>query len=365
MIRMPWQPNSQIAGLQQQVADLETRADSSYTDSLVSALLRQARGQSANPALVSATSAMEACAGKIGLSFAACEISGPDAIVAALTPDLMMMVGRALIRRGELVLWIDTSTGNLQLLPVMSHNVSGNADPSSWRYEMTLPGPSGTQTAYAFADGVIHLRYSADPEHPWRGTGPLQVAYLAGQLSAETVAALTDESAGPRGSFLSLPKDGSDDTIGLLKNDIAAASGKMLTVESTTDDWQAGGKGPSDDWEQKRFGPNPPAALVQVAELASREIYAACGLSTAIWGGATPAAAREAWRLALFSVIAPLGRLVETELRQKLDPAVRLGWDELRASDLSGRARSFQSMVNGGMDVSKAAALAGLIVADE
>ena len=31
------------------------------------------------------------------------------------------------------------------------------------------------------------------------------------------------------------------------------------------------------------------------------------------------------------------------------------------ASDLSGRARAFQSMVGGGMDVQKAAALAGLM----
>ena len=364
MFKMPWQPDSQIAGLQQQVADLETRADSSYTDSLVAALLRQSRGQSVTPAIVSATSALEACAGKVGLSFAAAEISGPDTVIAALTPEVMMMIGRSLIRRGELVLYIDTRTGNLQLLPVMSHNVSGDANPASWVYEMTLPGPSGAMTAYAFADGVIHLRYSADPENPWRGVGPLGVAYLAGQLSAETVAALVDESSGPRGSFLTLPKDGDDSTITLLKRDIAAASGKMLTVESTADDWQAGGKGPSNDWEQKRFGANPPDGLVQVAEMASREVYAACGLSTAIWGGATPAAAREAWRLALFSVIAPLGKLVESELRAKLDTGISLGWDELRASDLSGRARAFQSMVGGGMEVDRAAALAGLLVSE-
>ena len=36
----------------------------------------------------------------------------------------------------------------------------------------------------------------------------------------------------------------------------------------------------------------------------------------------------------------------------------------LRASDLSGRARVFQSMVGGGMDVTKAASLAGLMDAE-
>ena len=32
------------------------------------------------------------------------------------------------------------------------------------------------------------------------------------------------------------------------------------------------------------------------------------------------------------------------------------------ASDLTGRARAFQGLVNGGLDVSKAAALSGLVV---
>ena len=71
---------------------------------------------------------------------------------------------------------------------------------------------------------------------------------------------------------------------------------------------------------------------------------------------------REAWRLALFGVLAPLGRLVESELKAKLDDEVSLSWQELRASDLSGRARAFQSMVGGGMDISKAIAGAGLMV---
>ena len=59
---------------------------------------------------------------------------------------------------------------------------------------------------------------------------------------------------------------------------------------------------------------------------------AVCGLNAGLWGGSQAAAVREAWRLCLFGVLSPLGRLVESELR---------------ASDLSGRARAFQSMVGG------------------
>ena len=69
-------------------------------------------------------------------------------------------------------------------------------------------------------------------------------------------------------------------------------------------------------------------------------------------------------RQALFGVLSPLGRLVESERQEKLEDTVTLSWQELRASDLSGRARAFQSMVGGGMDVSQAVAVAGLMVED-
>ena len=56
--------------------------------------------------------------------------------------------------------------------------------------------------------------------------------------------------------------------------------------------------------------------------------------------------------------------MVEAELQAKLDDDVSLTWTELRASDLSGRARAMQSMVGGGMAVADAVAVAGLMVED-
>ena len=88
------------------------------------------------------------------------------------------------------------------------------------------------------------------------------------------------------------------------------------------------------DWDRK-----PPASLVELVSVASQEVYSACGLNQALWGGSQAAAVREAWRLCLFGVLSPLGRLVEAELQEKLEDTVTLSWQELRASDLSGRAR--------------------------
>ena len=56
---------------------------------------------------------------------------------------------------------------------------------------------------------------------------------------------------------------------------------------------------------------------------------------------------------------------VVSELSDKLDSNVTLSFDRMFAFDLSGRARAFQSMVGGGMDVAKAAALAGLMGLDQ
>ena len=92
-------------------------------------------------------------------------------------------------------------------------------------------------------------------------------------------------------------------------------------------------------------------------------MLAACGVLVELFGSANGTGAREAWRRFLHGTIAPLAAQVEAELADKLNtPTFKLGFDGLFASDLSGRARAFQSMVGGGMDPTQAASLAGLLV---
>ena len=338
---------------------LETRA--SYTDTLIAALVSRAQGKTL--AIPSATAALEACAGTVGRGFAASEVSGPDSLTQALTPSIMEMIGRSLIRTGEIVFLIDTTSGRLRLVPAETHDVTGGPFPEEWEYRLTLGGPSRTHTYdYVPAQSVLHFRYACDASTPWAGRGPIQVAALAGRLSAETVRALGDESSGPVGRLLGIPVDGADATVEGLKADIKNAAGRVALLE--TGDWGNSGGDAKVDLKAERFGAEPPASLVDLVDVSSREIYAACGFNAALWGGSQAASVREAWRLALFGVLSPLGRLVEAELKDKLDDEVSLSWQELRASDLSGRARAFQSMVGGGMDISKAIAVAGLMVED-
>ena len=279
----------------------------------------------------------------------------------AITSGCLMMAGRQLIRAGEIVLLISVQDGKITLAPASSHDVQGG--PENWTYRLTVSGPSDQRTYNSIpAASVLHFRYATDPATPWKGYGPLQIAKLAGKLSAETVAALGDEASGPRGAFLPQPKAGDDSTLGPLASQIKGAKGGLVMVEGMQSGFGTG-ETIRRDWESRRFGASPPDALVTLAAQASHEIYAAVGLSPNIFsveGDGT--SMREGWRQALFGVIAPLGNLVQDELRDKLDmPGLTLVFDELRASDLQGRARAFQSMVGSGMDIAKAAALSGLM----
>lgn len=334
---------------------------SSYTDTLVTFLLSQAQG---NPLRKpTATAAVEAAAGVVGRAFMAAEVKAPSWATQALSPALLNMVGRSLIRRGEIVLAIDMAGTALRLWPVADHDVTGGYDPDGWAYRLNLAGPSEQTTrAGVAAESVVHVQYAADPEEPWRGVGPIQAAALAGKLSAETVAALGDELAGPRGYVLPMPNtDGNDDSVTELKADLKKLSGQLALVESMTTAYNTATRRDAPaDWEVRRIGARPPESIVMLADTATREILGACGISPALFDPKAAAAAREAYRQMLFSVIAPLGKIVEAELSKKLETAVKLTWAELRAADIQGRARAFQSLTGAGMEAAQATTLAGL-----
>ncbi|MCY3701492.1 MAG: hypothetical protein OXG16_02315 [Rhodospirillales bacterium] len=348
MIRWPWQKR-------------ETRADSSYTDALVAAITANAGGQST--AFPTATAALEACSGFVGRAFTSAEVRGSDAIRDLLSPGCLGMVGRALIRRGEVVLLIRVEGGELRLLPCESHDIDGGPDPAGWSYRCTVGGPERTLTYNGVpAESVIHVRYAVDVERPWRGYGPLGVAQLAGRLSAETSAALADEAGMPRGALLPTPLPGDSEQLALAKADVRGLKGQIGFVESMNR-LAAGGAGPSRDWVPNRIGAEPPASLVALHQQAFNEVVSACGLSPTLFsmqGDGT--AQRESFRRALHATIAPLGRIVQSELSRKMEVPVELDFSGLFAADVQGRARAWRSLVGNeaALDPMVAARLVGL-----
>ena len=184
---------------------------------------------------------------------------------------------------------------------------------------------------------------------------------------------MSDESAGPRGSLLPIPQDPEGDegdeaapgSTAALRAEIASLRGKAALVETTAGGWDEGKEAaPAGDWTPRRIGASPPVPLVSLRDGAALAILAACAVPVELIAGGDGTSLREAWRRFLHSTVQPVGCIIAVELGRKLDVDVQLGFDGLFASDLAGRARAFQSMVGAGMDVGKAAALAGLMEAD-
>ena len=105
--------------------------------------------------------------------------------------------------------------------------------------------------------------------------------------------------------------------------------------------------------------------MAEVARDAFARTLAACGCPPALFtDGADGTAQREALRRWHLGTVAPLARLLETELTAKLEADVRLSFDPY-ALDIAGRAGAFAKLVAGGMAVTAALAASGLLSDDD
>ena len=68
------------------------------------------------------------------------------------------------------------------------------------------------------------------------------------------------------------------------------------------------------EWEARRVGASPPDSVVNLPDLATKEVMAACGISPALFSSTAAASAREAYRQFLFAVVSPLGKIFSFEL---------------------------------------------------
>ena len=92
---------------------------------------------------------------------------------------------------------------------------------------------------------------------------------------------------------------------------------------------------------------------------------AACGLNASmLFSQSDGTMSRESFRQAGTAMEAVV-RPVAEELSRKLDSEVHLDLQPLRSSDVQGRARGFAAMVGAGMELERAVALSGLMMADD
>ena len=299
----------------------------------------------------------EAAAGLLGRSFATATVEG-DAM-GIVKADALETLGRELLRRGNAIFSIEDD----RLKPASDWDIRGGDDPRRWAYRLTFAGPVSTRSAVLPASRVAHFRVNCLPSSPHHGRSPFTIALATARTAWKAERAASGELEVP--STRIVPIGGTSKQLGEIAEEIGKGpkAGKRITIVGTPQDG-LGGVQPR-QWHGIEIKPDPTTGFNGLRSGAALDLLAAAGIPPGLIVATTDGTAqRESYRRFLHTVVLPWGKIVEGELSMKMGGDVRLSFDGLMASDLSGRARAFQSMVNGGMDVSRAAALAGLMADD-
>lgn len=353
----------------------ERRSTLAYSDQGILRSILEAAGGSVR-ATADATAALEAAAACWQHALEATAVAPSTARTAALTPALLGLVGRELVRRGEFVGMLDVDGARVAVLPAGHWTVRGGVRPSSWRYELEIYGPDGSESWTVPAAGVLHLRYSVQVGRPERGLAPLTWAGSTASLAGNLEQRQSEETGAAVGSVLPVPRDGTGDDpdadgdndtdpLAKLRADLAGMKGRPMLVESAGSWASAEGLPASqrhaDIWRQMRIGGEVPDSHVTLRTEVTRAVLAACGVPAEIIMGADASAAREAWRRFAFGTVAPALRCVESECRDKLgEPGLTLDPSALAAADLVSRSRAVSSLTTAGIEVERALQIAGL-----
>lgn len=319
--------------------------DRNYTDTVTNALIEA----SADAAASGYLAALEIAGGQLSRAFASATLTGAGA--GAFTPAIMSHIGRALVETGEAVY----ARQGQRLVRGLQYSILPNG---------TYQIEAASRQYVVPADRVFHAAWNLDIT-TGRGVAPLANARVLADLVRKLEGSMSDEAGAAVGYLLPLPSDGDGGNIESLKKDLAALKGRIAVVETTRGGWGEGQSGaPRRDYQLERMGANVPDGNVALYIAATEAALNACGYPVQLAQKSDGTAQREAWRRYLHGTVAPLGRLVAAEAA-RIGLAIDVDWDNLFASDIQGRARAFQSLVNGGMSLGAAAAASGILSPQE
>ena len=313
----------------------ETRATPNATDALVSALERQASGQIPDPA---ALAVAEAAAGLWERAIASATIAPMTPETEPLSPSMLALVARGLASRGEFlaVILVDEAMG-LRLVPASGWDVRGGSDAATWFYRCDMAGPTRTESVSLPAAAVLHVRIGADPQTPWRGRAPLRRSRATAALAVALEGSLNRDARLPVGLVA---------TVGTAVNtpEQIKEFGDSLSKGGLTVLHGRGYDGTGDisgRLKPQRYGPAPDTVSQALRTEIGREIASAFGVPPTLFNASGDGAGqREAWRRLWTGTVAPIGRVLEAEVRAKLAPGAKVSFEALRASDEDGRSRA-------------------------
>ena len=328
----------------------------SYTDSVVNALLDAASGQVVD---ASTTAAIEFAAGLWQRTVSTAEVE-PSHLGSLITPEVLGSIARGLVLRGQVVGLIEDGA----LVLASGVEVTGGPTPSSWRFKVTLDGPSRSQSMTVGYDDVLLFQWSADPRRPWAGIGPLSRANVSAALLARLEGRMSEEASAISGHLLSVP-DSDPATISTLQQDLRTLKGRTAFVRTSKNWTSEEGKvsaGVPGEYVQRRIGAAVPESNITLREAAGMDLVAACGVPGALFrSDSDGTASRAATSRFLDFSVQPVADAMAAEFSRKLGTPVTLGFEHLRWADtVLTMARAAAQLTASGVAIKDALDAVGL-----
>ena len=342
-MRWPWQPKPE-------------RRAGSYESAVVGAIAEALAGEAA-AATADGLAATEAAAGLIGRCFASAEVTGDR--FGIVTPAVMETIGRQLVLAGECVFAIEGAAAP-SLALIGTWDVRGSVLESTWRYRVDAYGPTDTRSRYLPAAAVLHPRINCEPARPWFGRSPVRIAARTAATAGEAERSAKGEAKTPSARIAPTPATEGTERAAY---GVRLGKGGVVPVTAATQPVTGAGQEPASRWQPAAMRPDPAAAHVQLRRDSAADVLAACGIPPALFdmAKADSAGRREAYRQLTFTTLQPWGRLVQAELRAKLDsPDLVLSFAGLHGADLATRGRALKQLVESGVTLAEAMAITGL-----
>ena len=144
--------------------------------------------------------------------------------------------------------------------------------------------------------------------------------------------------------------------------DLARAKGGTLVMERSGNwDTETPHGNAASKLEHQRFGMMR-ETIDPLRTATGRDLLAAAGVPPTLFvANSDGTAQRESYRRFLHTGLRPMARIMEAELRTKLDaPGLTLDLSPLAAADVAGRARAIKAMIEAGIDPVDAARETGV-----
>ena len=304
---------------------------------------------------------VEACISLIANCFMQSTIQ-PEAVSGALKRDMLANLIRFMLSRGESLAVIEVDdNGKILLNQSTSWDVQGQTlDPNKWIYQVQISYPSGGKTIRTSGDGVIHLRYSSQPESPYIGLSPLYFMQETAGLIYSLDRKFDEEAQTSTGQIVSLTMDATTPQSQIDYDEHYKRLSQMqggIFIERQNRE-----RGSYQSFAgRQRIGPEFSDNMIQLRDRLEANIASAFGIPIELLiADGEGTATREAFRRFILTTVQPLAIKVEEELSIKLEQQVELSFEALRSADLQGIGRAIKNLVDSGIPLEEALKQAGL-----